>query len=125
VGHGELGAILLPPAAEATPGDLTLARRLWLLLVTNFSSFLPLTAARIFLPVMALDIGTSAAIVGGLRGLGGYPGRRWRPSQHTRRGYSRCSSRYWFMSTGTFGWACSTATARSMPSPGGSGSVPY
>ena len=52
-------------------GDLALARGLWLLLLAQFLSFLPSSAASIFVPTIAADLGRSVALVGGLRSLGG------------------------------------------------------
>ena len=65
------GQVLQPRPAEVPLGDLALARRLWLLLLATFTGFLPLTAVSLFLPAMAVDLGTNVAIIGGLRGLGG------------------------------------------------------
>jgi predicted MFS family arabinose efflux permease len=60
-----------PPVVETRIGDLALARGIWLLLLAQFLSNLPGSAAGIFLPVMASDLGRSVALVGGLRSLGG------------------------------------------------------
>jgi predicted MFS family arabinose efflux permease len=66
-----------PPAtaarqvADAPLGDLALARGLWLLLLAQFLTILPVSAVGIFLPAIAGDLGRGIALVGGLRSLGG------------------------------------------------------
>lgn len=57
--------------AAGQPGDLALARTLWVLLLAQFLSSLPVTATGIFLPAIAADLGRDVALVGGLRSLGG------------------------------------------------------
>lgn len=71
------GRVILLQAETAEPqtaprlGDFALARGLWLLLLAQFLSFLPSSAASIFVPTIAADLGRSVALVGGLRSLGG------------------------------------------------------
>ena len=55
----------------ARPGDLALARSMWLLLLAQCLGGLPVTAIGIFTPIIAADLGRSIALVGGLRSLGG------------------------------------------------------
>ena len=59
------------PVAAARLGDLALARGIWVLLLAQFLTTLPVSAAGIFLPAIAADLGRSVALVGGLRSLGG------------------------------------------------------
>lgn len=64
-----------PPAqgsATGTPlSDRTLVRQLWPLILTSFLTQLPTSGTTIFSVPMAADSGTSVAVVGSLRGLGG------------------------------------------------------
>ena len=59
------------PNTNTRLSDLALARGLWLLLLAQFLSFLPSSAASIFVPTISADLGRSVALVGGLRSLGG------------------------------------------------------
>jgi MFS transporter, DHA1 family, inner membrane transport protein len=52
-------------------GDFALARALWLLLLIAFVSQLPPVAGNLFVGIMAIDMQTTPALVGALRGLGG------------------------------------------------------
>lgn len=56
---------------EGRPGDLAIARSMWLLLLAQFLTTLPASATGIFLPAMATDLGRSVALLGALRSLGG------------------------------------------------------
>jgi predicted MFS family arabinose efflux permease len=47
------------------------ARALWTLMLASFVSTLPITAMNLFVAPIAADLQTTAAMVGGLRGLGG------------------------------------------------------
>jgi predicted MFS family arabinose efflux permease len=61
----------LAATVPTRPGDLALARSIWLLLLAQCLGGLPVTAVGIFIPVIAADLGRSVALVGGLRSLGG------------------------------------------------------
>jgi DHA1 family purine base/nucleoside efflux pump-like MFS transporter len=57
--------------ALAVPSDVAIVRAVWPLLVASFVQTLPLTATSLFLPIIATDVGSTVALVGGSRGLGG------------------------------------------------------
>ncbi|WP_244900445.1 MFS transporter [Streptomyces nanshensis] len=58
-------------AADALPGDLTMTRRLWPLLLASAVGLLPFTVFSTYLVPIADESGSSVAAMGGLRGLGG------------------------------------------------------
>ncbi|MEV8315942.1 MFS transporter [Streptomyces sp. NPDC059900] len=58
-------------AEEAVPGDLSMARTLWPVLVASAVGLLPFTVFSTYLVPMAEDADSSVATLGGLRGLGG------------------------------------------------------
>lgn len=64
-------ARLESPLGEARSGDLTLARGLWLLILAQFLTSLPVTISSIFMPAIAADLDRGVALIGGLRSLSG------------------------------------------------------
>ncbi len=64
-------SLTLASPLPARIGDFALGRGIWLLLLAQFLATMPASATGIFLPAMAADLGSDAAVVGGLRGLGG------------------------------------------------------
>ncbi|MDP8923064.1 MAG: MFS transporter, partial [Chloroflexota bacterium] len=57
--------------ASDADGGLALARALWPVLLATFAYSLPISAISIFVALIAADLDTSVAVVGGLRGISG------------------------------------------------------
>ena len=71
-------AVVRPPQAAAAasvglagPSDRTLVLSLWPLLAASFVATLPLQVSLLFVAAIAADLGSSVAVIGRSRGLGG------------------------------------------------------
>jgi predicted MFS family arabinose efflux permease len=64
-------AAVEPRATLGTPSDRALVLSLWPLLTASFVATLPLQVSLLFVAAIAAELGSSVAVVGGTRGLGG------------------------------------------------------